>query len=307
MHTPTSDRARLRTRWSAIGAAVAVSLGAGGFGLANAAIGSGEKPVTITIEPERILDTRVNLGLAGRFNDATPRELQVTGNVNVAPSGSKVVVPADATGVIVNVTVVLPTDGGFLSLRPSGAAGAPQTSTVNFSANDVVPNSATVDLPANGKVQIWVEIAGNSGSADVLVDVVGYTVDHTHDDRYYTKTEADAVHNAKANAADVYTKAQVDSAVANVTRVSGISFLSSPFDLLAGTEGGIATPSCPVGQVAISGGMDYGDAPASFDADIDMVDAYPDTANRRWIVGFRNTSASTYNATFHTVCAQLAP
>ena len=35
------------TRWSAIGAAVAISLGAGGLGLAEAGVQSGDRPVTV--------------------------------------------------------------------------------------------------------------------------------------------------------------------------------------------------------------------------------------------------------------------
>ena len=108
----------------------------------------------------------------------------------VASGGSKTVVPADAIGVLVNVTVVTPTHEGFLSLRPLGATGEPTTSTVNFFPGAIEPNAATVDLN-NGKIQIWVETASNSGSADVLIDVVGYTIGHTHDDRYYTESEAE--------------------------------------------------------------------------------------------------------------------
>ena len=81
MSTQHHRLARLRTRWSAIGAAVAVTLGAGGIGMANAAIDSGDRPVTVTIASERVLDTRTDLGLSGRFADATPRDLQITGIV----------------------------------------------------------------------------------------------------------------------------------------------------------------------------------------------------------------------------------
>jgi hypothetical protein len=95
--------------------------------------------------------------------------------------------------VLVNVTVVNPSSPGFLALRPAGASGAPATSTVNFpSAGAIVPNSATVALGAGGKIQIWLETAADSGTADVLVDVVGYTVGHHHDDRYYTEPEVDS-------------------------------------------------------------------------------------------------------------------
>lgn len=180
-----------RSRWAAIGAAVAVSLGAGGLGLVEAAIGTGEKPVTVTIAPQRILDTRTNLGLTGQFVDETPRDLQVTGTVPVASGGSTTVVPSDAVAVLVNVTAVTPTSKGYLSLRPAGATGIPTTSTVNFNAGSIEPNSATVDLGPGGKVQVFLNTDTAGGTAHVLLDVVGYTVDHTHDDRYYTEGEAD--------------------------------------------------------------------------------------------------------------------
>ena len=181
-----------RSRWAAVGAAVAVTLGAGGIGLVNAEISSGDRPVTITIEPERVLDTRVNLGLAGRFADSTPRDIKVTGSVPVASGGSKVVVPDTATAVLVNATVLGSTSKGFMSLRPAGAAGSPTTSTVNFTTGTVEPNAATVDIGPGGAIQIWVETDAVAGSADVLLDIVGYTEGHNHDDRYYTEAEINA-------------------------------------------------------------------------------------------------------------------
>lgn len=189
MSHPTVRSVR-SSRWGAVGAAVAIVLAAaGGLGLAEASE-SASAPVTVTITPRRILDTRVDLGLSGVFADATPRELRVTGSVAVAPSGTAIVVPVDATAVLVNTTVVRPTHPGFLSLRPGGATGTPTTSTVNFGAGTIEPNAATVAL-AGGKVQIWLDTEAADGTAHVLLDVVGYTIDHEHDDRYYTKAESD--------------------------------------------------------------------------------------------------------------------
>lgn len=212
-----------RSRWAAIGAAVAVSLGSGGLGLTQAAISSGEKPVVVTVDAARVLDTRTGVGLAGRFTDSVPRDLRVTGNVPVAPSGTATVVPADAIGVLVNVTVVAPSSNGFLSLRAGGAAGVPATSTVNFVAGVNTPNAATVDLSGDGKIQVWVETDADGGTAHVLVDVVGYTVDHTHNDIYYTEAEVNTALGAKANIADVYTKAQVENLVFDGTIPSGVT------------------------------------------------------------------------------------
>lgn len=184
----------MRSRWAATGAAVAVALGGGGVGLVGATISSGERPVTVTVEPTRILDTRIDLGLPGRFVNETPRDLQVTGDVPVAPSGTDTVVPAGAVAVLVNVTVVFPDSSGFLALRPGGSAGVPSTSNVNWLASGAIePNAATVDLAGDGTMQVYVKTASPTGTAHVLVDVVGYTVDHDHDDSYYTEDEVDAL------------------------------------------------------------------------------------------------------------------
>ena len=270
MTTHRTQPTRLRTRWSAIGAAVAVSLGAGGVGLTQA-ISSGEKPVTITIAPERILDTRSNLGLSGRFTDATPRDLQVTGPVPVASGGTATVVPASAAAVLVNVTVVSPTHDGFLSLRPRGATGVPTTSTVNFTPGSIEPNAATVDLD-NGRIQVWVETSSDAGTADVLIDVVGYTIDHTHEG------------------------------------VSGISVIDGSFSMPDGGFGSQGTPLCPVGQVAVSGGMRTN---AGGDPGIEAIThashPNPATSFRNWIIEYTNSTGLDLTPTTYTVCADTTP
>ena len=180
MMTSTSHdgRARLwRSRWAAIGAAVAVSLGGGGLFIAQAA--SGPPSAMVTIDPLRILDTRAgDLGLSGPFVSAVGRDLTVTGSIPTA-SGTRVVVPTGATGVVLNVTVVLPSADGFLSVRPATATGVPTTSSLNFTAGDIVPNAVTVQLPTSGADAGKIEIIYNAfdiagPTADVLVDVVGY-------------------------------------------------------------------------------------------------------------------------------------
>lgn len=97
---------------------VAVSLGGGGLLVANAASSSASS--VVTIDPMRILDMRTDVGLSGPFVSLASRKLQVTGAA----------VPARATGVLLNVTVVNPTADGFLSVRPGDATGAPSTSSL---------------------------------------------------------------------------------------------------------------------------------------------------------------------------------
>jgi hypothetical protein len=168
--TTTASQPRLwRSRWAAIGAAVAVTFGAGGLIAVEAA--SSVPSSVVTVDPVRILDTRTGVGLSGKFSSGGPRKLQVTGAV----------VPAGATGVLLNVTAVAPSANGFLSVRPGDATGTPSTSSLNFTAGSVVPNSVQVALPtagANaGQIDITYDAYGVSGPmTDVLADVVGYLV-----------------------------------------------------------------------------------------------------------------------------------
>jgi len=183
--SPTStkeERGRLwRSLWAAIGAAVAVSLGAGGFsGLVNAASSAPSDIVSIT--PVRVLDTRDpnNVGLAGPFVSATGQDLTVTGNIPTA-NGPQQVVPPGATSVLLNVTVVNATADGFITVRPTDAPGAPSTSNLNFKSGEISPNAVVVQVPTAGgdagKIEITYDAFGAAGpSADVLVDVMGYTV-----------------------------------------------------------------------------------------------------------------------------------
>jgi hypothetical protein len=176
---PKESRRRLwRSRWAAIGAAIAVTFGGGGLFVANAA--SSVPSSVVTIDPVRILDTRdpVNVGLPGPFVSAVSQKLQVSGPVPTT-TGTQTPVPSGATGVLLNVTVVSPSADGFLSVRPGDATGAPTTSSLNFKAGDIVPNSVQVGLPtvgANaGQIDITYDAFGQAGpTTDVLIDVVGY-------------------------------------------------------------------------------------------------------------------------------------
>ena len=124
----TIPRKRLwRSRWAAIGAAVAVTLGAGGLFHASAA---STPSSLVSIAPVRLLDTRDGTGLSGPFVSDTARKLDVAG---VSVDGS-VVVPDGATGIVANVTVVEPSTLGFVSVRPGDATGMPSTSSLNFMA-----------------------------------------------------------------------------------------------------------------------------------------------------------------------------
>ena len=162
-------------KWWAATAAVVVAVAvSGGAFFANAA--SSSPSSVVTIDPVRIMDTRDgnDIGLAGPFVSPVSQKLQVTGSIPTA-TGTQVVVPAGATGVLLNVTAVLPEANGFISVRPGDATGAPTTSSLNFLAGEIVPNSVQVALPATGTIDITYDAFGVAGpTTDILVDVVGY-------------------------------------------------------------------------------------------------------------------------------------
>jgi hypothetical protein len=72
---------------------------------------------------------------------------------------------------VFNVTAVNPQTKGFLSIRPGDATGVPATSNINWAAGGPnTANSVTVQLPANGTINIYV----NGTVGEVLIDVAGY-------------------------------------------------------------------------------------------------------------------------------------
>ena len=163
--TGTSTLAR--SRWAAIGAAVAVSLGAGGVGLiAHAASSAPSSFVSIT--PCRLFDTRASEPVGDRSTPLTANETfvrQVTGtNGNCA-------IPAGATAINYNLTIPNGLDG-YLTLYPADAA-RPNASSINpVTGEGVKVNGGTVGLSAAGAVALY----SLQGPLDAILDITGYFV-----------------------------------------------------------------------------------------------------------------------------------
>ena len=185
---------KLRTRWAAIGAACAVTLGGGTFGIVQASVSSGDRAVYVPISPVRVLDTR-----AGTPISNGTLKVVVEGNINLPSGSTQVVVPVDASAVALNITV---TEGqkngqyGFVTAFPCTSATdtPPNASSLNFESNVDIANAMNVTTSANGSICLYVY-----GTADLIVDIAGYYTDHNHDDRYYTETEVDTALTNKAD------------------------------------------------------------------------------------------------------------
>jgi hypothetical protein len=76
---------------------------------------------------------------------------------------------SDVGAVVLNVTVVGPSDPGFASVFPLDTA-APTASSVNFAAGQTVPNLVIAKIGRGGGISI----VTSANAADVIVDVMGY-------------------------------------------------------------------------------------------------------------------------------------
>ena len=176
-----------RSRWAAIGAAVAVSLGAGGLGIARATAPGGASAY-VPIVPCRLVDTRPESNVGPQTGPLVGPDaaLTVDGWGDVAGDCD---LPTGTTGLQLNVTAVGATQLTNLRFYPAGAA-TPTASNLNPAPGEPpTPNAVAVSLDAaTGRFNVF----NRFGAVDVVIDVQGYYTDHEHDDRYYPRAEADA-------------------------------------------------------------------------------------------------------------------
>jgi hypothetical protein len=119
-----------------------------------------------SLTPARLLDTRqggqtvdaASAGTGARLAGST-LQLQVVGRGGVA---------ADASAVVLNVTVAAPQGPGYVTVWPCGAP-QPNASSLNFVAGQTVANAVVAKIGDGGKVCFFVAGA----TADLLTDVTG--------------------------------------------------------------------------------------------------------------------------------------
>ena len=123
-------------------------------------------PATYTpVTPRRVLDTRSGVGApAGKVGPG-----RSVGLVVRDPARAQDPVPAGATAVILNVTVVGATVPTYVTAFPSGTP-APLASNVNLRPGETVPNLVTVQLGTDGAVSL----RNAAGSVHLVADLAGY-------------------------------------------------------------------------------------------------------------------------------------
>ena len=132
----------------------------GGDQVANAAFRA--------LTPTRIADTRTGINTGGASDVAAGATvgIQITGT-NIIPGQPGI--PADAKAVAVNLTAIDPNALGNLRVFPDGAP-VPNASNVNYIPGVDKAAFAVVDLPANGKINVF----SDGATIGLAVDVFGY-------------------------------------------------------------------------------------------------------------------------------------
>ena len=152
--------------YNATGAANAIIDVNGWFtsGSNPSAVGAAVTPVS----PARICDTR-QTSVSGITDQCTGKTMGPGSTLTVQVAGKGGVPSTGVEAVVMNVTVTDTTAGGYLTVWPAGQP-RPLASDLNWSPGEVKANLVVATLGASGAVSIY----SNSGSTDVIIDVVGY-------------------------------------------------------------------------------------------------------------------------------------
>jgi len=130
--------------------------------------GGGAQPAFVGAVPLRLVDTRNAIGgPAAVITPTTPRSVPVR-NVTVSVNGVARQVPADASAVALNVTMVTARAAGFATVWPCGTP-QPEASNVNFAAGATVANGVVAPIGPDGSVCV-----ATSADAHLLVDIAGW-------------------------------------------------------------------------------------------------------------------------------------
>jgi len=201
-----------RSRWAAIGAAVAVTLGGGG--LIGVSAATSTDPATFTpVDPVRVLDTRSPLWADADVKGARTHEsttiLKVTGAIETLTNEIVTATPVPAGATAIQATLTL--DGhqkysngyGFVTAYGCAAAtdAPPNASTINMNDGGAVANSTVIPVDSSGNICLNVY-----GTTDLILDITGF---YTKAIDAYTKAQSDSFFFTKI---DALTKADVTDA-----------------------------------------------------------------------------------------------
>ncbi len=140
------------------------------------ALGSTTGDLVFTaVTPCRIVDTRVAGGPISANSSRAFLGLAVNSGANFSSQGGSAtncnVASVGASAIVINVTAVTPSGGGFATIHKSGES-RPLAASINYTAGAIVNNTVVVGVP--NPLQITDFIIYTFAQADYVVDIVGY-------------------------------------------------------------------------------------------------------------------------------------
>ncbi len=117
--------------------------------------------------PVRCYDSRAGLAPLGVVKGLVTEPRLI--DCRVTSGGEPAVIPVDATGLIVNVTVTDTTGAGYVAVYPGGSAYS-GTSLLNFEDGTTVANSTSVGCGPGATLTVRC----GGGVGNIIIDVMGY-------------------------------------------------------------------------------------------------------------------------------------
>jgi hypothetical protein len=219
----------------------------------------GAPSVVVPVTPFRLLDTRTGVGAGGRKDPLGPDS---TITVQVAGVG---VIPADATGVVLNVTANAATSAGYVTATPTGSPRA-DTSVLNLTPGQDLPNMITTTLGDGGRVDLY----NFTGSVHLIADVAGYLL--------------------PVGAASGPSGPVGPQGPPGPSGFAGVHVVLNGYIMRAGDVIAAADTSCPAGEVIVGGGITTFNENIQITTNSPLSDGGQNGAPTRWIM-----SARTFN------------
>lgn len=125
------------------------------------------------VNPTRVYDSRLGSGPGtGRITGGQERVTSVANGIDALTGSVSVpgLVPAGATAIQYNLTVVETSGSGFLQVSPSDVTGVTSSSINWYQSNQIVANGLVVRLGGDRQVRT----SAGGGSTHYVIDVLGY-------------------------------------------------------------------------------------------------------------------------------------
>lgn len=127
------------------------------------------------VAPSRVYDSRADAPAPGTLTLGSNRTISVASkrDINSGVVTAENIVPAGATAISCNVSVVNTVAAGFLTVNPGGTTTT-EGATINWWGSGQILNNGVV-VKLNEQRQVTIVCGGAAGNrADVVVDVTGY-------------------------------------------------------------------------------------------------------------------------------------